>query len=232
MSKPKILLAMDFADKERAIDLAQTLSPNDCGLKVGKEMFTRFGAEIVHAFTKRGFFVFLDLKFHDIPNTVAQAVKASADLGVGMVNVHASGGEKMMIAAREALAHTQNKPLLIAVTVLTSMQRADLQAVGIDRTPLEQAMLLSRLAYRCGLDGVVCSAQEVPAIKAKNSADFLTITPGIRPQGADVGDQQRVVTPKMAVALGSDFLVIGRPITQAADPNSALQAILTEMREG
>lgn len=223
---PKILIALDFADQEPALALIAQLDPSTCRLKVGKEMFTLFGPEFVRALVKAGFDVFLDLKFHDIPNTVAKAVAAAAELGVWMVNVHASGGSRMMIAAREALLPYGDKaPLLIAVTVLTSMSDEDLAQVGVLGSPAEQVLTLARLTHAAGLDGVVCSAQEASLLKAELGADFKLVTPGIRPAGSDAGDQRRVMTPEQALAAGSDYLVIGRPITQAADPAQALAAI-------
>ena len=223
---PKILIALDFADQEQALALVAQLDPTQCRLKVGKEMFTLFGPEFVRALVNAGFDVFLDLKFHDIPNTVAKAVAAAAELGVWMVNVHASGGVRMMTAAREALVPYGDKaPLLIAVTVLTSMTDEDLAQVGVLGSPAEQVLMLARLTHAAGLDGVVCSAQEASLLKAELGADFKLITPGIRPAGSDAGDQRRVMTPEQAIAAGSDYLVIGRPITQAVDPAQALAAI-------
>jgi orotidine-5'-phosphate decarboxylase len=197
---------------------------------VGKEMFVVAGPEPVRWMIERGFRVFLDLKFHDIPNTVAQACAAATRLGVWMLNVHAAGGPTMLDAAREAVASAaaatgRARPLLIAVTVLTSLADADLQAVGVDRSARDHALELARLAARCGLDGVVCSAVEAPALRASLGADFKLVTPGIRPAGSRQDDQARIVTPEGAVANGADFLVIGRPITQAADPLAALAAI-------
>ncbi|WP_163930859.1 orotidine-5'-phosphate decarboxylase [Paraferrimonas sp. SM1919] len=222
----KILVALDFANKQQALDLVAKLDPDLCRLKVGKEMFTLYGPEFVKQLHGLGFEVFLDLKFHDIPNTVAKAVAAAAELGVWMVNVHASGGPKMMQAAKDALLpYGEQAPLLIAVTVLTSMDQAQLLALGINKTPLEQVKFLASLAKESGLDGVVCSAQEASELKQLLGADFQLVTPGIRPVGADVGDQSRVMTPAKAIAAGSDHLVIGRPITQADDPLASLQSI-------
>lgn len=223
---PKVLIALDFASQEQALALIAQLDPAACRLKVGKEMFTLFGPEFVRTLVKAGFDVFLDLKFHDIPNTVAKAVAAAAELGVWMVNVHASGGLRMMTAAHEALLPYGDKaPLLIAVTVLTSMTDEDLAQVGVLRSPAEQVLALARLTRDAGLDGVVCSAQEASLLKAELGADFKLITPGIRPAGSDAGDQRRIMTPQQALAAGSDYLVIGRPITQAPDPAAALAAI-------
>lgn len=223
---PKILIALDFSDKQQAMAFIAQLDPAACRLKVGKEMFTLFGPEFVRTLVEAGFDVFLDLKFHDIPNTVAKAVAASAELGVWMVNVHASGGLRMMQAAREALLpYGERAPLLIAVTVLTSMTAEELEQVGVLRSPAEQVLALARLTRDAGLDGVVCSAQEASLLKAELGHDFKLVTPGIRPAGADAGDQRRIMTPEQALAAGSDYLVIGRPITQAANPAEALAII-------
>lgn len=223
---PKVLIALDFADEQQAKALVAQLDPAQCRLKVGKEMFTLFGPEFVRHLTGQGFDVFLDLKFHDIPNTVAKAVAAAAELGVWMVNVHASGGSRMMEAAKAALASYGDKaPLLIAVTVLTSMTADELNQTGVLRSPAEQVLALARLTQAAGLDGVVCSAQEASLLKSELGPDFKLITPGIRPAGSDAGDQRRIMTPELALKAGSDYLVIGRPITQAADPAAALSAI-------
>lgn len=221
---PKILVALDFQDAAAALAFAERVSPSQCRLKVGKELFTVAGPQLVEQLVARGFDVFLDLKFHDIPNTVAQAVKAAARLGVWMVNVHASGGRKMMEAARDALRDEPRKPLLIAVTVLTSMDGAQLAELGLPE-PAVQVPLLARLALDCGMDGVVCSAQEAVVLKKLCGADFKLVTPGIRPAGVDAGDQSRIMTPEAAMAAGADYLVIGRPITQSADPLATLQTI-------
>lgn len=221
---PKILVALDFQDAAAALAFAERVSPSQCRLKVGKELFTVAGPQLVEQLVARGFDVFLDLKFHDIPNTVAQAVKAAARLGVWMVNVHASGGRKMMEAARVALQDEPRKPLLIAVTVLTSMDGAQLAELGLPE-PAVQVPLLARLALDCGMDGVVCSAQEAVVLKKLCGADFKLVTPGIRPAGVDAGDQSRIMTPEAAMAAGADYLVIGRPITQSADPLATLQTI-------
>ena len=197
-----------------------------CRLKVGKEMFTLFGPQLVKDIHDRGFDLFLDLKFHDIPNTVAKAVAAAAELGVWMTNVHASGGLAMMEAAKKALLPYGDKaPMLIAVTVLTSMSDDDLKLLGINVPAFEHVQRLAKLTQQAGLDGVVCSAQEATALKSLLGQDFKLVTPGIRPVGSDAGDQHRVMTPPQAIAAGSDYLVIGRPITKAADPLAALQAI-------
>ncbi|NVK21677.1 MAG: orotidine-5'-phosphate decarboxylase [Kangiellaceae bacterium] len=223
---PKIIVALDFDEKAQALQLVEQLKPELCALKVGKEMFTLFGPDFVRGLVNKGFKVFLDLKFHDIPNTVAKACRAAAELGVWMVNVHASGGSKMMNMARQALeAYGDNKPLLIAVTMLTSMDEEGFEELGYKRTLAEQVEHLATLTKESGLDGVVCSAWEAEALKAKLGLDFKLVTPGIRPVGADVGDQSRIMTPAKALQAGSDYLVIGRPITQAENPLQALYDI-------
>ncbi|WP_299076833.1 orotidine-5'-phosphate decarboxylase [uncultured Paraglaciecola sp.] len=223
---PKVVVALDFDRVHNAQSFADKLDPALCKLKVGKEMFTHFGPSFVKTLVDRNFDVFLDLKFHDIPNTVAKACQAAADLGVWMVNVHASGGPKMMAHAMESLeSYGANRPFLIAVTVLTSMDQQQLAAIGIDSTPAQQVLKLAKLTHSCGLDGVVCSAQESSLLKAEVATDFQLVTPGIRPEGAAQGDQLRIMTPKQAIQAGSDYLVIGRPITQSADPLSALMEI-------
>jgi len=227
---PRIIVALDFPSDQPALALVDQLDPAKCRLKVGKELFTRSGPALVRDLQSRGFDVFLDLKFHDIPNTTSAAVAAAADLGVWMVNIHASGGEKMMTACRDRLeSFGKDRPLLIAVTVLTSMGPEDLAGIGITDSPEAQVSRLATLTRNCGLDGVVCSAQEAPALKAEQGKDFKLVTPGIRPLSADKGDQQRIMTPTDALKAGSDYLVIGRPITQAADPLSALEAIHSEV---
>ncbi|MAB52703.1 orotidine-5'-phosphate decarboxylase [Marinobacter salarius] len=227
---PRIIVALDFPSDQPALALVDQLDPAKCRLKVGKELFTRSGPALVRDLQSRGFDVFLDLKFHDIPNTTSAAVAAAADLGVWMVNVHASGGEKMMTACRDRLeSFGKDRPLLIAVTVLTSMGPEDLAGIGITDSPEAQVSRLATLTRNCGLDGVVCSAQEAPALKAEQGKDFKLVTPGIRPLSADKGDQQRIMTPTDALKAGSDYLVIGRPITQAADPLAALEAIHSEV---
>lgn len=227
---PRIIVALDFPSDQPALALVDQLDPAKCRLKVGKELFTRSGPTLVRDLQNRGFDVFLDLKFHDIPNTTSAAVAAAADLGVWMVNVHASGGEKMMTACRDRLdSFGKDRPLLIAVTVLTSMGPEDLAGIGITGSPEAQVSRLATLTRNCGLDGVVCSAQEALALKAEQGKDFKLVTPGIRPLSADKGDQQRIMTPTDALKAGSDYLVIGRPITQAADPLAALEAIHSEV---
>jgi orotidine-5'-phosphate decarboxylase len=230
VSAPRILVAMDFDDEAQCLSLADRLDPALCRLKVGKELFTLCGPQVVEKLQTRGFDVFLDLKFHDIPNTVAKAVKSAAELGVWMVNVHASGGARMMNAAAEALAGYQHPPLLIGVTVLTSMDADDLRSVGITASPEQHVLQLAHLAQQSGLDGVVCSAQEARALKQNVGKDFVgkefvLVTPGIRPEGSAADDQRRIVTPAEALALGSDYLVIGRPITKADDPVAVCRSI-------
>jgi orotidine-5'-phosphate decarboxylase len=222
----KILIALDYDDQQVALDFVKQLSPDTCRLKVGKEMFTYFGPEFVKKLVDLNFDVFLDLKFHDIPNTVAKAVTAAAKMGVWMVNVHASGGFEMMSKAKLALEQFGDKaPLLIAVTVLTSMDEAELKRLGIEKSAEEQVIYLAKLAKEAGLDGVVCSAQEAKALKTVLGESFKLVTPGIRPEGSDAGDQKRIMTPKQAIDAGSDYLVIGRPITQANDPVKVLSTV-------
>ena len=225
-----IIVALDFPDARSALVLVDQLPPGCCRLKVGKELFTREGPSFVQALQARGFEVFLDLKFHDIPNTVASAVAAAADLGVWMVNVHASGGRRMMTAARERLLQSGHATLLTAVTVLTSMERADLAEVGIDREPLAHVRALARLTADCGLHGVVCSAQEAPTLRGELPSGFLLVTPGIRPADAPADDQRRTMTPAEAMRAGVSHLVIGRPVTKAADPVLALQGFISAIQ--
>lgn len=220
-----VIVALDYARARDALALAERLSPADCRLKIGKELFTAEGPAVVRDLHALGFEVFLDLKFHDIPNTVAAAVATAADLGVWMVNVHASGGRRMMVAARERLQAGGYATRLIAVTVLTSMERGDLADIGLDIEPMEQVRRLAALTADCGLDGVVCSAQEAAPLRTALGQDFLLVTPGIRPADSDAGDQRRIMTPEQAVAAGVSYMVIGRPVTQAADPATALRAI-------
>lgn len=227
----KIIVALDFPEAVSALALAQRLDPALCRVKVGKELFTVAGPELVRALVVRGFEVFLDLKFHDIPNTVAAACRAAAGLGVWMVNVHASGGRRMMDAARAALVDLPQRPLLIAVTVLTSISAEDLGEVGVNDAPAAQVLRLARLAQSCGLDGVVCSAQEAALLRAELGGEFRLVTPGIRPAGSEAGDQRRVMTPAQALRAGATDLVIGRPITGAPDPLAALKQIQSEIQE-
>jgi orotidine-5'-phosphate decarboxylase len=230
VKQTKIIVALDYADAASALALVDRLDPSLCRLKVGKELFTVAGPELVRALVARGFEVFLDLKFHDIPNTVAAACRAAAGLGVWMMNVHASGGRRMMTSAQEALADLPQRPLLIAVTVLTSMSAEDLGEVGVADAPADQVLRLARLTQACKLDGVVCSAQEAALLRTDLGAGFRLVTPGIRPAGAEVGDQRRVMTPAEALRAGATDLVIGRPITAAADPLAALKQIQSDIQ--
>ena len=224
-----IIVALDAKSQCDALTIAEQLDPALCRVKVGKELFTHEGPTVVKALHDKGFEVFLDLKFHDIPNTTAQAVCAAADLGVWMVNVHASGGRKMMETCVERLKAGNYQTQLIAVTVLTSMGREDLRDIGLDIEPVEQVKRLAKLTQESGLDGVVCSAQEAKILREMLGADFALVTPGIRPEGSNADDQKRIVTPKQAMLNGSTHLVIGRPITQAANPNQTLKDILATL---
>jgi orotidine-5'-phosphate decarboxylase len=233
--EPRVIVALDFADMMSAFALASKLDPAVCAVKIGKELFTSAEAGLVRELVRRGFRVFLDLKFHDIPNTVAQACAAATRLGVWMIDVHATGGSAMLKAARNAVAQTaietnRPRPLLIAVTVLTSLTASDLAATGVMGTPEEQVLRLARLAQANGLDGVVCSAKEATMLRAACGPDFTLVTPGIRPAGIASHDQARVATPEGAVAAGADYLVVGRAITQAADPRQTLDAINAAVR--
>ena len=225
MTDPKIIVALDYPETKPALALVDKLHPSLCRLKVGKELFTAAGPQLVEQFMQRGFEVFLDLKFHDIPNTVAQACKAAAALGVWMLNVHALGGRRMMEAAREAVAQAAKPPKLIAVTVLTSMAQEDLAELGMSATPADLVLRLATLARDSGLDGVVCSAKEAVLLRRECGREFCLVTPGIRPADAAADDQSRIMTPRAALEAGSSYLVIGRPITRAADPLRALQEI-------
>ena len=227
----KLIVALDFNRDGPVKELIRQLDPAYCRVKVGKELFTACGPFIVEYIQRQGFDVFLDLKFHDIPSTVAKAVKSAANLGVWMVNVHCSGGVRMLEASAEALQSMQNPPKLIGVTVLTSMDRSDLQSIGIDEEPAKRVLTLAKLAGEAGLDGVVCSAWEAAAIKRACGARFLAVTPGIRPYASDHGDQRRVMTPVQAIAGGSDYLVVGRPITQAKDPLQVCVDISLELEQ-
>ncbi len=223
---PKVIVALDYASKEQALAFVEQLDPAHCRLKVGKEMFTLFGPEFVRTLVQKQFDVFLDLKFHDIPNTVAKACKAAAELGVWMVNVHASGGQPMMEAARQAIAdsaHPQTR--LIAVTVLTSMDQEQLDQVAGGISTNEQVKKLALLAQSAGLDGVVCSAQEATMLRGCVEERFLLVTPGIRPAGSEAGDQKRIMTPTQAMQSGVSYLVMGRPVTQAQDPLQVLKDV-------
>ncbi len=229
-NRPRVIVALDFADPAHAMALTDRLDPRQCAVKVGKELFVAAGPEAVRRLVERGFNVFLDLKFHDIPNTVAHACAAATRLGVWMVDVHAAGGRAMLTAARDAVATAAAgqggaRPLLVAVTVLTSLDAAALAETGIAADPGAQALRLATLAHDCGLDGVVCSAVEAPLLRTALGPDFTLVTPGIRPAGSTQDDQARIVTPGQALAGGASYLVIGRPITAAADPIAALAGI-------
>ncbi|EII1030906.1 orotidine-5'-phosphate decarboxylase [Salmonella enterica] len=231
ITESPVVVALDYHERDKALAFVDKIDPRDCRLKVGKEMFTLFGPQLVRDLQQRGFDVFLDLKFHDIPNTTARAVAAAADLGVWMVNVHASGGARMMAAARDALApFGKDAPLLIAVTVLTSMETSDLRDLGVTLSPAEHAERLARLTQQCGLDGVVCSAQETVRFKQVFGAAFKLVTPGIRPAGSEAGDQRRIMTPEQALSAGVDYMVIGRPVTQSVDPAQTLKDINASLK--
>ena len=226
----KIIVALDFNSSSRAVEFVDNLDPKLCRLKIGKELFTAAGPNLVETMIKKEFDVFLDLKFHDIPNTVASAVQAAADLGVWMLNVHISGGSTMMKSAKDAiLSHGGCKPILIGVTVLTSISSTELSEIGIKNDLKDQVVQLAKLAYQSGLDGVVCSAEEAKLLRNSMPADFILVTPGIRREQDAAGDQKRVITPSQAIRNGSDYLVVGRPITQAASPSAALAAFNSEI---
>ncbi|HTT08142.1 MAG TPA: orotidine-5'-phosphate decarboxylase [Gammaproteobacteria bacterium] len=229
IENPRIIVALDFDNAGEALALTRRLDPKRCRVKVGKELFTRAGPAPVEKLTAAGFDVFLDLKFHDIPNTVAAACAAAADLGCWMINVHASGGQAMMMAARESMERYPRRPLLVAVTVLTSLAAEDLAAIGMKDTPEAAVSRLAALTHKAGLDGVVCSAHEAASLRRELPRDFLLVTPGIRPAGGDAADQARVATPAEALRAGADYLVIGRPVTRAADPLQALAGIEREI---
>jgi len=225
MTASRIIVPLDYPNAALADAFVARVTPGECALKVGKELFTAAGPAYVSRLVGKGFRIFLDLKYHDIPNTVAQACKAAADLGVWMLNVHASGGRAMMSAAHDALREANPRPLLIGVTVLTSLDDAALREVGIGDGAAAQADRLAALARACNLDGVVCSPWEATAIKAAHGARFLAVTPGIRLAEGANHDQVRIATPEAARRAGSDYLVIGRAITQAADPAAVLGQI-------
>jgi orotidine-5'-phosphate decarboxylase len=226
MNDPKIIVALDFPDSKQALEFARKTSPDQCRLKIGKELFTSCGPTLVEALVNSGYDIFLDLKFHDIPNTVQKAASAAARLGVWMLNVHALGGSAMMQAAREGVEIVAQRPFLIAVTVLTSLSSQDLKDIGIDRSVPDLVDRLARNALANGLDGVVCSAEEAPALRSSIGESALLVTPGIRPEWASTDDQQRIVTPQQALADGASYLVIGRPITRHQDPAAALALII------
>lgn len=226
-----VVVALDFDNSRQALELADRLDPRDCRLKIGKQLFTRGGPALVESLQQRKFDIFLDLKFHDIPNTVAKAVASAADLGVWMVNVHASGGVRMMEAARQALLpFADDAPKLIAVTVLTSIDDQDLCDIGISLSAADYATKLAQLTKQCGLDGVVCSAREASLFRNQFGCDFTLLTPGIRPEGSSANDQRRIMTPQQALHAGVDYMVIGRPITQSSDPAKMLADIIVSLR--
>ena len=229
MSHSRIIVPLDFNTAEQALGLVEKLQPDLCRLKIGKELFTKAGPVLVEKLIAKGFDIFLDLKFHDIPTTVAKACAVAADLGVWMLNVHASGGTEMMSLAREEIEKKSHHPLLIGVTILTSMNQQALKELGIQCSVEEQVMRLAQLASDAGLDGVVCSAHEVKILRDNLGEKFKLVTPGIRPGGSNKDDQKRVMTPGQAINAGSDYLVIGRPITQAEDPAQALKDISEEI---
>lgn len=232
MDNKRLIVPLDFPAADAALAFAARLDAKLCRVKVGKELFVAAGPAVIARLQERGFEVFLDLKFHDIPNTVAGACRAAARLGVWMLNVHASGGEAMLRAARESIEGVVRPPLLIAVTILTSLADSDLARVGYVGSLLENVERLARLARASGLDGVVCSAQEAPLIRRATGEDFTLVTPGIRLEGGSYDDQARVVTPREAVRLGANYLVIGRAITQSSDPAATLESIRQSLEEG
>jgi orotidine-5'-phosphate decarboxylase len=229
MIDPRVIVALDYPDARSAVELASRLDPALCRLKVGKELYTAAGPSLIEKLRASGFGVFLDLKFHDIPSTVAGACVAAAELDVWMINVHALGGRAMMEAARAALSRRRAPPKLVAVTLLTSMGVTDMEEIGLAGGPQEAVLRLARMTQACGLDGVVCSAQETAALRRQLGGEFCLVTPGIRPAGAPQDDQERVATPRQAIAGGADYIVIGRPITRASDPLAALRAICSEI---
>lgn len=229
MSEPRVIVALDLPDADAALRLAERLDPGRCRVKVGLELYTAAGPRVIGGLVERGFDVFLDLKLHDIPNTVAGAARAAAALGCWMLTVHAAGGPAMVAAAAEALAGVERRPSLVAVTVLTSLDEAALAAIGVTLAPGEWARRLAVAALGAGADGLVCSPQEVAALRDAHGRDVTLVTPGVRPAGSAVGDQRRVATPAQALAAGADYLVVGRPITAAADPAAALAVISDEL---
>jgi len=230
MTDSKIIIALDYPTTEQALALSSQLDPQRCRLKIGKELFTRSGPSVVETLVKQGFDIFLDLKYHDIPNTVAKACSAAADLGVWMMNVHTLGGGAMMLAAREAVGNQADRPLLIGVTLLTSMDQSTFQQIGLQGSISDTVLRLAALADDNGLDGVVCSAQEATQLRNQRGSDFKLITPGIRPANSAQGDQHRTMTPAEAISAGSSYLVIGRPITAAENPMAAFEAIENSLK--
>jgi orotidine-5'-phosphate decarboxylase len=231
LARERLIVALDVPSARAATELVARLEGSCQWFKVGMELFTACGPSVVKSLTEKGSSVFLDLKFHDIPNTVAGAVRSAAGLGVRMLTLHAGGGPAMLSAAREALDGLSNPPQLLAVTVLTSMNASQLQALGIRRTPAKQVELLARVGLKAGIHGFVCSPEEVADLRALTGKEGVLVTPGIRPAGADSGDQKRMATPAAALTKGASYLVVGRPITQAAEPAAAAAAILAEMAE-
>tara|TARA_B100000780_G_C21064125_1_gene427866 strand:- start:201 stop:893 length:693 start_codon:yes stop_codon:yes gene_type:complete len=230
MSDSKIIVALDYPTIASAISLANQLDPDRCKLKVGKELFTCSGPKVVEKLTAKGFDIFLDLKYHDIPSTVAKACRVAADLGVWMINVHTLGGQDMMIAAREAISDKPHRPLLIGVTLLTSMTEETCKQIGLVGTLESTVLNLADLAKKSGLDGVVCSPLETKLLRTRHTEDFQLVTPGIRPADSKSDDQHRTMTPIQAVDAGSNYLVIGRPITNAKNPMQALEVIENTLR--
>lgn len=224
-----LIIALDFPSATLALDFVRQLNPDNCRLKVGFELYVAEGPDFVRTLVDLGFDVFLDLKFHDIPNTVSSACLAASKLGVWMMNLHALGGKKMMDATVDTLKSVDNSPLLIAVTVLTSMDQQQLNGIGIPQTPQQTVINLATATQACGLDGVVCSAQEAQMLRSQLGEDFLLVTPGIRPNNSDIGDQSRVMTPQQAIAAGASHLVVGRPITQAKDPSDVIERINSDI---
>lgn len=231
MTASRVIVALDYSRESDLQEFAARIAPADCRLKIGLEAYTALGPRAVEALVARGFDVFLDLKFHDIPNTVRAACRAAADLGVWMINVHVAGGMRMLAAAREGVSAGAKPPMLIGVTVLTSQSAEDLAGAGVALTPAEAVMKYARLARAAGLDGVVCSGEEAANVRRECGRGFVIVTPGIRPAGAGADDQRRTMTPKEAITRGADYLVIGRPITQAPDPRAALDSIRREIAE-
>ncbi len=230
MAEPRLIVALDYPDADAALAFVRRVQPSACRLKVGLELFTAAGPGFVAGLVDRGFDVFLDLKYHDIPHTVARACAAAARLGVWMLNVHALGGERMLRAAVEAVGQVSARPLLVAVTMLTSHAEAEVAALGFAGGIARHVAALAALSKDCGLDGVVCSAQEARRLRAALGSGFVLVTPGIRPAGAAPDDQSRVVTPRQAVENGADYLVVGRPVTRATDPVGMLDALARELR--
>ncbi len=224
-----LVIALDFANAERALEFSQYINPKTCRVKVGLELFTRAGIPLIEQLKARGFEIFLDLKFHDIPNTVAKACEAAAALGVWMINVHALGGRDMLVAAREAVEKFNPRPLLIAVSVLTSLDEKDLYAMGLHGTLEENVLRMARLSKANNLDGLVCSPHELKIIRENLGEDFVLVTPGIRPVGSELNDQKRVMSPREALHLGASYLVMGRPITGAAHPQQVIDEVLSSL---